>query len=182
MKRFFAFLLLWLVVAMPLQAAIRAVDADGRKIRLDEPDRTTVVIYSNENLQKKTREAGKSLYPLQGLPEFKVVVIVDLHNSLALWAKNYTQYRMRKDLDEEAKRIEPFYRKNGNNGSPRKDVAAVADFDGSLCEKLHFMPGHLQAVVFGKNGKEVLRWTNLTDYDAFHHAVEGVVKNQTVKE
>lgn len=153
---------------------IEAQDVDGKKVKLNAKERIHVIIYSTQSLQAKTRAAGKSLYPLQGHPNLRVIVVIDLRSSLAQLAKGYTIKRARADLDEEAKRLEPFYRKNGNFSSPRPDLSAIADFDGALCRRLGWNEPSdtLQVIVYDNTGREIKRWKNLKDYDELYNRVK----------
>ena len=168
----------WMLLDMPCPAAsaalIQAQDVDGKKVVLNAENRIDVIIYSTRVLQSKTRAAGKSLYPLQGQSELRVIVVIDLRNSFAQFAKDYTLKRAQKDLDEEAKRLRPYYRKNGNFSSPRPDLSAIADFDGALCRKLGWdKPSDtLQVIIYDRNGKEVNRWNDLKNYSELRREVK----------
>ena len=160
-------LLVPLLAPLAISAAeLKITDVDGRERMLNGKGKVHVVIYSNEDVQDRTRAAGKSLDEFQGLPEFRSIVVVDLRGSLANLAKGYTQRRMIRDLDAEARRVTPFYRKNGNQGDPRLDVSAVADFQGELAGKLGWKETAetLRVIVFDQNGGEAARWENLQDY------------------
>ncbi|MDR1192258.1 MAG: hypothetical protein LBK60_11460 [Verrucomicrobiales bacterium] len=153
---------------------IKAADVDGRERVLNEAGKVHVVIYSNEDVQDRTRAAGRALDEFQGLPEFRSVVVVDLRDSLANLAKSYTQRRMVRDLDAEALRVTPFYRKNGNAGDPRREVSAVADFSGELSVRLGWRePAEtLRVIVFDRHGREAARWEDLKDYRPLTLAVK----------
>ena len=145
---------------------VRAVDVDGKARILNAKGRVTVVLYSNQDVQDDTRDAGKSLDPFQGLENFRSVVVVDLRGSLANWAPGYTQRTMVRDLDKEAARIRPFYLKNGSQRDSRPDVSAVADFKGEVCRKLGWLTTveTMRVIVFDAQGMEVQRWENIKDY------------------
>lgn len=171
-------MVLWCCVPVCAGAAeIRAVDADGKERVLNAANQVTLVLYTNAALQEKTREAARAVDVLQGRPGFRVIVVADMRGTLALMAKGYTQRRMQRDLDAEAQRVEPWYRKNGNRESPRPHVSAVADFKGEVCEKLGWekSPAKLHAVLFGRNGREVKRWEDLKNYTELLTAAEGVL-------
>jgi hypothetical protein len=174
------FSLLFFGVAASCMASepIRAIDADEKEVILNHPDRITVIIYSNQALQEKTRAAGKALYPYQGIPNFRVIVLVDLRDSFAHFVKGYTVRRMRKDLDEEAVRVRPFYQKNGNMEDPRDYLSAVPDFDGTICKKIEWnQPSKtLRVKVYGKDGTEILSWDNLRDPIILTEAIGELLK------
>jgi hypothetical protein len=153
---------------------IKVVDADGRERVLNGSGQIHVIIYSNEDVQERTRAAGRALDEFQGMREFRSVVVVDLRGSLANLAKGYTQRRMTRDLDAEALRVTPFYRRNGNPGDPRRDVSAVADFTGGLSVRLGWKKTGetLRVLVFDQHGGEAARWEDLRDYEKLRLAVK----------
>ncbi|MFQ3670810.1 MAG: hypothetical protein SNJ84_05070 [Verrucomicrobiia bacterium] len=120
----------------PAVSAQQMETVDGLHLNLSDPAFSTVVIYSNQTVQRQTRAAGQMFDPLQGKPRFRLVVVVDLRGSLANWAPGYTIRRIKRDLDQEAVRLQPFFRANGNSGNPRDSLFVVADFTGSICTEL----------------------------------------------
>lgn len=161
-----AWTLLGPIIARAETDKIRATDADGVERTLNQTGRVNVIIYSNPSVQDRTRAAGKSLDPFQGKESFRSVVVVDLRGTMADWAPGYTVRRMVRDLNTEAERIRPAYEKNGNQGDPRKDVSAVADFKGETCDALDWdkPANQLRVIVFGKSGAKVKEWSDLKDY------------------
>lgn len=169
MKAFLLFLVLILGLSIGSQSraepSIKVIDADGISRTLNQIDQITVIIYSNPAVQSRTRLAGKALDSFQGKAAFRSVVVVDLRGSMANWATGYTTRRMVKDLDQEALRITPFYRQNGNLNNPRNDVSAVADFKGNVCLALGWeKPANkLRIIIFNQKGKNIREWADLKE-------------------
>ncbi|GAB4253166.1 MAG: hypothetical protein OHK005_20480 [Candidatus Methylacidiphilales bacterium] len=109
---------------------------DGVKLNLNDRAWATVVLYSNQRVQRQTRAAGQIFDPLQGKARFRLVVVVDLRGSLANWAPGYTIRTIQRDLDQEASRVEPFFKANRNLTNPRASLHVVADFTGQTCTAL----------------------------------------------
>lgn len=109
---------------------------DGVRLNLRDPAFATVVIYSNQTVQRQTRVAGRIFDQFQGKSRFRIVVVVDLRGSLANLARGYTIRRIQRDLDTEAERLKPFFEANGNLDNPRSSLHVVADFNGQTCEAL----------------------------------------------
>ena len=61
---------------------IKATDCDNHSILVNRPGVLTVVIGTSEDSQDAARAAGKVMYPLQGRPDFQLIVVVDLRNSI----------------------------------------------------------------------------------------------------
>ncbi|MDR1305228.1 MAG: hypothetical protein LBK76_08410 [Verrucomicrobiales bacterium] len=167
---------IFLLCATVSGAEIKATDVDGRERVLNEANTVHVVIYSNEEVQDRTRAVNLALDEFQGLPGFRPVVVVDLRGSLAQLAKGYTRRRVARALDAEALRVTPRYRQNGNAGDPRADLCAVADFTGELSVKLGWRKpaATLRVIIFDRPGAELLRWEDLSEQE--FPALRAVVK------
>jgi len=153
-------------MARVVAAPIDATDVDGRPLRLNAPGAVTAVISSSPATQQQTRDSGKALDRFRGRADFRLVVVVDLHGSMAGIVSGYVRDRMRHDLDTEAERLKPAYQANGNAHSPRPDLEGVVDFDGKLVDALQWErdAGKLRVTVFAKDGHEAARWADLKDY------------------
>jgi hypothetical protein len=149
-----------------------ATTVDGVEIRFDDPDFSTVVLYSNQQVQDKTRAAGTIFDPLQGRAHFRLVVVVDLRGSMANWVKGYTIRTIQRDLNREASRVEPFFKENGNTSDPRKSMNVVADFSGAVCDSLGWTQvlQQEQILFFPRGGQKIL-WKPPFDSDQLKAAV-----------
>jgi hypothetical protein len=149
----------------PLPRKIKAIDADNRNILLNRPGVVTVVLGTNEDTQDAARAAGKAIYPFQGRPDFQLIVVVDLRDSIATWAPSIVLSRMRASLDGEAIELKPYFLKNGNKGNPRKTSVVIPDFSGTVCPQLGWPGGadDLRGILFGVDGREIKRWDKITD-------------------
>lgn len=181
MRRVALILLLFCGLSVLARAQVRVVDSDGVERVLNREGRVTVVLYTNAALQNEAREAGAALYPLHGREGFRLRVVVDLRGTLADWARGYTQRRMSRDLDKEAKLIQPYFGKNGGEERVRTTLSATADFDGSVCRKLGWKERSekLQVVVFGRDSREAFRWSSETGLNDLVQKVEDLLRSST---
>lgn len=167
---------LLVLLSSPLVAApfMSVKDADGVERSLNPAGQVTVIVSSNPSVQERTRQAGKAMDAFQGRTDFRSIVLVDLRGTMADWAKGYTLRRMVKDLDQEALRITPAYRKNGNMGNPRTDVSAVADFDGTVCLQLGWLKpkNQLRVIIFDRNGKKFREWEDLKNLSELSNSLK----------
>jgi hypothetical protein len=149
---------------MPLRK-FRAVDADNRMVLLNRPGLVTLVLGTSEDSQDAARAAGKSVYPYQGRPDFQLIVVVDLRDSLATWAPSVVLAQMRSNLDSEAIELKPYFLKNGNKSNPRSTSYVIADFSGTICPQLGWTDGsdNLRGILFGVDGREIKRWDKIED-------------------
>ena len=159
---------------------IRAIDADNHNIVLNRTGLVSVIIGTSEDSQKAARDAGKAMYPFQGRPDFQMVVVVDLRDSIATWVPSMVVTRMRASLDEEAVELKPSFLKNGNKGNPRNSLSVVPDFKGTVCPTLGWKEGSdkLRAIIFGVDGREVERLDNIEDMAKLQAEVRAAIQAQ----
>jgi hypothetical protein len=150
--------------ALPLAAqekrsAVVVTDVDGKKWDLGQTGVVTMVLYTSQANQDKSRAAGRVFDSLRGQPGFRMVALIDLRETLADWAPGYTQRRILKNLDEETIRLKPFYAGNGSKIDPRKEVGAVTDFKGEVCNQLGWttVSKGVRFIIFDKDGNEIVR-------------------------
>lgn len=163
--------------AAALAAPFKVVDADNHKILLNRPGMVSLVIGTSEDSQDAAREAGKAVYPFQGLPDFQLIVVVDLHDSVASWVPSVVINQMRSSLDKEAIELKPYFVKNGNKNNPRSFSHVVADFTGTTSTQLGWpeTADYLHAVLFGPDGHEAKRWNKVESMDDMATAVKAAL-------
>jgi hypothetical protein len=144
---------------------LSSIDADNRSIELNAKGFVTLVLYSSEDLQDRTRELGRWIDSLRGRTHFRLIVVVDLRDSLGGLVPGVVRDQMRSNLDTEAKRIKPFYNENKSPLDPRKDLCVIPDFSGDLCTELGWKEEleKIEAVLFDENGNEINRWNDPQD-------------------
>lgn len=142
---------------------IRAIDADNHNVLLNAPGRITLVVGTNENSQDAARAAGRAVYPFQGRPDFGLIVVVDLRDTIASWVPSMVISRMRVSLDQEAFELKPYFLKNGNHNNPRGYSHVIPDFTGTICPQLAWKEhdDKLRVIIFGVDGREIERLDNL---------------------
>ena len=143
----------------------RAVDADNHTIFINHPGSITLLLGTSEDSQDAARAAGIAMYPLRGRPDFQLIVVVDLRDSIATWAPSIVLSQMRSNLDKEAIALKPYFLKNGNKSNPRTSSYVIADFSGTICPQLGWMESseELRGILFGMDGREIERWDKIDD-------------------
>jgi len=144
---------------------LTAVDADNHNILLNHPGMVTLVLGTSEDSQDAARAAGKVMYPLRGRPDFQLIVVVDLRNSLAAWVPALVLSQMRSNLDREAIALKPYFLKNGNKSDPRKSSCVIPEFSDTICPQLSWAKtsDDLRGILFGVDGREIQRWDKIDD-------------------
>ncbi len=165
--------------ATPHVKKIHALDADNHNILINRPGYITVVLGTNEDSQDAARAAGKVMYPLQGRPDFQLIVVVDLRNSMATWVPSVVTTEMKKNLDEQAIELKPYFLQNGNKGNPRLTSYVVPDFAGTVCPLLNWTEGSddLRGILYGIDGKEIMRWDKIDDMMKLQSDVRGALQS-----
>jgi hypothetical protein len=163
------------VVAVPLRpvAKIKITDADNHTVILNRVGMISVVIGTSEDSQDAARRAGRALYPFQGMSDFQEIVVVDLRGSIAAWVPSVVVDHMRRSLDEEALELKPYFLKNGNKSNPRRSLHVAPDFTGNIVPQFGWTgtPDQLHAIMYGADGRELRRWEDVGNMDAFQAAV-----------
>lgn len=150
---------------LPPVQKFKAVDVDNHSLLINKPGVITLLIGTGEDSQDAARAVGKMMYPLQGRPDFQLIVVVDLRDSIATWVPSVAIGQMRANLDKEAIELKPYYLKNGNRSNPRSTSYVIADFNGTICPKLGWTESSddLRGILFGADGREIKRWDKIDD-------------------
>jgi hypothetical protein len=164
--------------ALPRVRKIRAMDADNHNVLLNRPGMVSVILGTSEDSQNPARQAGKAMYPFQGRPDFQLIVVVDLRDSLATWAPSIVISRMRSSLDQEAIELKPYFLKNGNKSNPRYSSYVIPDFSGTICPQLGWLDSsdQLRGILFGVDGREIKRWDKIDDMNKFEADVRAAIE------
>jgi hypothetical protein len=146
---------------------IRAIDADNHNVLLNAPGRITLVVGTSEDSQDAARAAGKAVYPFQGRPDFGLIVVVDLRDTIASWVPSMVISRMKVSLDQEAFELKPSFLKNGNHNNPRGYLHVIPDFTGTICPQLAWKEHdeNLRVIILGVDGREIERLDGLEAAD-----------------
>ena len=167
-------------ISAPHVRKFRAVDADNRTILLNHPGVITLVLGTSEDSQDAARAAGKAVYPLEGRPDFQLIVVVDLRDSIATWVPSVVLAQMRSNQDREAIALKPYFLKNGNKTNPRSTSYVIPEFKGTICPQLGWTgtSDNLRGILFGADGREIERWDKINDMAGLQTDVRAAVEAQ----
>jgi hypothetical protein len=156
----------------------KALDADNKTVLINRAGLITLLLGTSEDSQDAARAAGKAMYPLRGRPDFQLIVVVDLRDSIATWAPSIVTARMRANLDQEAIALKPYFLKNGNKTDPRKSSYVIPDFSGTICPQLGWTQGSddLRGILFGIDGREIQRWDKIEDMTKLQTDVRSAIQ------
>jgi hypothetical protein len=163
--------------APPRYHKIRAVDADNHWVQLNRPGVVTIVVGTSEDSQEAARQAGTTMYPFEGRPDFQLIVVVDLRDSIATWVPSIVLHKMQANMDQEALELKPHYLQNGNHSNPRASLHVIPDFSGTICPQIGW-PGSsdsLRAIIFGADGREFRRFDQVDDMAVIFNGVRDAI-------
>ena len=163
---------------LPPVHKFKAIDADNHSVLINRPGLITLLLGTSEDSQDAARAAGTAMYPLRGRPDFQLIVVVDLRDSIATWAPSIVLSQMRSNLDEEAIALKPYFLKNGNKSNPRVSSYVIADFSGTICPQLGWIEssGDLRGILFGADGREIQRWDKIEDMTKLQTDVRAAIQ------
>lgn len=153
--------LLVTAAATGLTAEWRGVD--GKTVSIDPAQGVSLVVYTNGDLEKETRELTRSVDNLRPRKDFQLVRIIDLRGDVIPAVRNVVTKKIRRELGKEGARLKPIYESAGSKINPNDEMNTIVDFSGSTLRRLGWdnYSTKLQAIVY-KNGKEVKRFSGAT--------------------
>jgi hypothetical protein len=163
---------------LPPVKKFKATDADSRSVFINKPGQITLLLGTNQDSQDAARLAGETVYPFRGRPDFDLIVVVDLRDSIAAWAPSVVLAEMRSNLDKEVADLKPYFLKNGNTSNPRNSMHVIADFTGTILPQLGWQDksDDLRAILFGADSREIKRWDKVSDMNAMQADVRAAIE------
>ena len=139
------------------------VDVDGHTLSTTD-GRVTVVVLTTQSDRDKARAVGDRVpeYCL-GDPTYRMITVLNFQKKRSKPVRMILSALVRRRLDAEAQRLQPRYTAKKIAHDPRRDVFAVADFDGSVVAGLgaRFDAGDFRVFVFGRNGELLQQWNDV---------------------
>lgn len=145
------------------KCAFNFTDVDGNKFSSADGRVTTIVVTPPGNVDK-VRMVGDRIpdYCLAS-PAYRMITILNFEKQHTSPMRKILAALVRRRLNGEAKRLQQRYTAKKITGDPRKDVCAVADFDGASVSQLGVLHGSttFQVFVFGRSEELVQRWNDV---------------------
>lgn len=147
-------------------ADLSVQDVDGQWRNFPPTGRLCVVMYTNADLEQESKALSKALDPYRGTQDFMFVQVVDLRGDIAPIARRLVEKQIRKELDLEAARVKPFYVQNGSKANPRADLSTIADYGGSVLNKLGWNDRveSIRFVIYNAQGVPIKRIDDTQDH------------------
>jgi hypothetical protein len=140
--------------------ALRFVSVDGNTL-LTADGHVTVVVLTTQSNTDQARAVGDRVpgYCL-GNPTYRMITVVNFQKEVAKPTRTILSALIRRRLDAEARRLQIRYNEKKITRSARRDIFAVADFDGAATAQLgaRFESAAFRTFVFARNGALLRQW------------------------
>jgi hypothetical protein len=140
--------------------ALKLVDVDGNALSTADGHITVLVQTTKADLAKAQTVGERVPDYCLGNPNYRMVTIVEFENQISPVRSVFTAM-MRSRLDSEAKYLQARYDANKIEKDARRDMFAVADFDGAAVAQLESDPAAFRVFVFGKSGELLKQWNDV---------------------
>jgi hypothetical protein len=144
--------------------SLKFIDLDGRTLLTADGHVTVVVLTARVDVAKAQMVGARVPDYCLGNPTYRMVTVVNFGKKYRGSAgRSVVTLLMRHRMNMEAARLQRRYdaKKIGHNA--RRDVFAVADFDGATSAQLGVEPEStaFRVFVFGRDGKLLRQWPNV---------------------
>jgi hypothetical protein len=143
----------------------RLVFTDVDQNQLSTGDgRITIITVTTRKEQEKARALGDRVPDAyMGDARYRFVTVVDFQGRIHSPFRTLTAALVRRRLNQEAKRIQPRYSAAHRTRDPRRDLFAVADFDGTAVSQLGITSSSagFAAFLFDGEGRLLRRWSEV---------------------
>lgn len=140
--------------------ALKFVDVDGNTLSTGNGHVTVIVITTRTGLSRAQMVGDRVPSYCLGNPAYRMITVVKFgqHNATV---RNFMAMMARRRLDEEGGRLRRRYDIRNIKRVARRDVFAVADFDGSVTAQLGGGSADFRIFVFGRNGELLKQWDDV---------------------
>ena len=151
------------------------VDVDGNAISTGDGRITTIVLTTQAGADKARIVGDRIPDFCLANPAYRMVTIVVFEKKHTKPTRFVLTALMRRRLDAEGHRLQNRYARNKIASDARRDVSAVADFDGNIATQLGSKPdaGLFKVFVFGKTGKLINEWSEVPSTEELTAALKG---------
>src|SRR5437870_2543963 len=120
--------------------ALNFVDVDDNKFSTADGHVTIVVLTARSDIDKARTVGDRVPDHCLGNPTYRMITVVNFQKKHSKPVRMIMSAMVRRRLDAEAQRLQPRYAAKKIAHDPRRDVFAVADFDGAVVSQLgvHF--------------------------------------------
>ena len=139
---------------------INLADVDGNAFATADGHITTIVLTTQSGIDKARTVGDRTPDFCLGTPIYRMVTVLAFEKKHSRPMRAILSSLIRRRLDTEGHRLQERYNKLKITRDARRDIFAVADFDGSVTRQFDVQPVAelFQVFVFGRNGELIKRW------------------------
>jgi hypothetical protein len=145
----------------------RLVFTDVDRNQLSTADgHATIITVTTRQEEAKARALGDRVPDAYiGDARYRFVTVINFQGKIHSPFRALTVALVRRRLNQEAKRIQPRYSAARRTRDPRRDLFAVADFDGTAVSQLGIPSSSagFAAFLFDGEGRLLRRWNDVPD-------------------
>jgi hypothetical protein len=143
--------------------ALRFVDVDGNTLLTADGHVTVVVLTTQSNIDQARAVGDRVPGYWLGNPTYRMITTVNFQKNVAKPTRPILRTLMRGRLNAEARRLQIRYNQKHITRDARRDIFAVADFDGAATVQLgaRFESVAFRTFVFARNGELLRRWNGV---------------------
>jgi len=153
---------------------LRFSDVDENSLSTADGHVTVLVLTTQSNIDK-AREVGDRVpdYCL-GNQTYRMITVVNFQKKRRKLMRAILSALVRRHLDAEARRLQIRYDEKNIPRNARRDIFAVADFDGAATAQLGlpFESADFRVFVFARNSELLQRWDDVPTAEALAAVVK----------
>jgi len=141
------------------------VDVDSHILSTADGHVTVIILATSADVAKARTVGDRVPDYCLGNPTYRMITVLNLNRKYQRTTRPIALWLVRQRLNVEAKRLQQRYDASKIAHDARRDVFAVADFDGTVTSKLGAQPegSTFRVFVFGRNGELIRQWSEVPD-------------------
>jgi len=149
-------------------------DVDGHAFSTADNHVTLVVLTTITDVAKARAVGDRVPDRCLGDPTYRMISVLTFEKKHSRPVRALLAALVRRRLDSEARGLQHRYDQLKIRGDARRDVFAVADFDGALASQPGAKPGasKLRVFVFGRDGKLLQQWSDVPSTEELDQALK----------
>jgi hypothetical protein len=153
---------------------VNFTDVDGNDLSTADGHITTVVLATQSGIDKARTVGDRTPDFCLGNPIYRMVTVLAFEKKHSRPMRAILSSLIRRRLDAESRGLQERYEKLKITRAARRDVFAVADFDGTIVKQFGSQPvaGLFQVFVFGRNGELIKQWNDVPTADELGSALK----------
>ncbi|HEX4638573.1 MAG TPA: hypothetical protein VH170_03720 [Chthoniobacterales bacterium] len=152
---------------------IAFADVDGNSLSTADGRVNVVVVTSQANIDKARAVGDRTPDFCLANPSYRMITVVEFETKHTAPIRAVARSVIRHRLNSEAHRLKNRYDKLKITRDARRDVFAVADFDGTIATQLGLKSDAalFHVFVFGKGGELLKQWSEAPNADELEAAL-----------